>query len=92
MLTIVKTQSRQRNPLHAPLGTSRACLERDNLLQVVRVRRIDTMDRIEYLKEQIARAERMAKEALDKLTIDRLKSFAAECKEELARSDVVRAA
>ena len=50
------------------------------------------MDRIEYLKEQIARAERMAKEALDKLTIDRLKSFAAECKEELARSDVVRAA
>ncbi|WP_338688657.1 hypothetical protein V5279_24400 [Bradyrhizobium sp. 26S5] len=46
------------------------------------------MDRIEYLREQIARAERMAMGALDKLTIDRLKSFAAECREELARNDV----
>ncbi|GIQ75111.1 hypothetical protein [Bradyrhizobium sp. RD5-C2] len=50
------------------------------------------MDHIEYLKEQIARGERMANGALDKLTVDRLKSFVAECRAELAQDENVEAA
>ncbi len=42
------------------------------------------MVRIEYLKRQIARAERLAKAILDRQTADRLQAFAAECRTELA--------
>jgi hypothetical protein len=41
------------------------------------------MARIEYLKEQIARAERLAKAILDQETAERLLAFAAECRVEL---------
>jgi hypothetical protein len=41
------------------------------------------MDRIEYLKAQIARAERLAKVILDEETVERLQAFAAECRTEL---------
>lgn len=41
------------------------------------------MTRTEHLQDQLARAERLAKHALDQLTIDRLKRFAGECQEEL---------
>ncbi|MGT2501005.1 hypothetical protein ACVOMS_09675 [Bradyrhizobium guangxiense] len=41
------------------------------------------MVRIEYLKRQIARAERLAKAILDRQTAERLQAFAAECREEL---------
>jgi hypothetical protein len=41
------------------------------------------MARIEYLKEQLARAERLAKAILDQKTAERLQTFAAECRGEL---------
>ena len=45
------------------------------------------MDRIEYLKDQIIRAERLAKDLFDRLTVERLQAFAAECRSELALLD-----
>ena len=41
------------------------------------------MSRIDYLREQIARAERLAKAILDRQTAEQLQAFAAECREEL---------
>ncbi|UPK32464.1 hypothetical protein IVB18_29875 [Bradyrhizobium sp. 186] len=41
------------------------------------------MARIEYLKDQVARAERLAKAILDQQTAQRLQAFAAECRAEL---------
>ena len=41
------------------------------------------MARIDYLKEQVARAERLAKTILDEETVKRLQIFAAECRAEL---------
>lgn len=41
------------------------------------------MARIEYLKQQIALAERLAKAILDRQTAERLQAFAAECRTEL---------
>jgi hypothetical protein len=41
------------------------------------------MTRINYLKEQIARTERLAKTILDEETANRLRAFAAECRAEL---------
>jgi hypothetical protein len=40
----------------------------------------EVMSKIEYLQQQAARAERLAKDVLDKLTVERLQSFAAECR------------
>lgn len=40
------------------------------------------MSKIEYLQQQAARAERLAKDVLDRLTVERLQSFAAECREQ----------
>jgi hypothetical protein len=40
------------------------------------------MARIDYLKEQVARAERLAKAILDRQTAERLQAFAAECRAE----------
>jgi hypothetical protein len=41
------------------------------------------MARIAYLREQLARAERLAKAILDQQTAERLQTFAAECRAEL---------
>jgi len=41
------------------------------------------MARIDHLKEQVARAERLAKTILDQETAERLQVFAAECRAEL---------
>jgi len=41
------------------------------------------MTRMEYLLDQVTRAERLAKHALDALTVNRLASFAAECRQEV---------
>jgi hypothetical protein len=41
------------------------------------------MSKIEYLREQAARAERLAKIVMDTLTAQRLQSFAAECRREI---------
>jgi hypothetical protein len=38
------------------------------------------MSKIDYLQHQAARAERLAKDVLDKLSAERLQSFAAECR------------
>jgi hypothetical protein len=43
------------------------------------------MNRVEYLKMQIARADRLANNAFDKLTTERLQAFATECRTELDR-------
>ena len=41
------------------------------------------MSTIAYLQEQAARAERLAKSAMDALTTQRLRSFAAECRKQI---------
>lgn len=41
------------------------------------------MARIDYLREQVARAEHLAKAILDQQTAQRLQAFAAECRAEL---------
>ena len=41
------------------------------------------MSKIEYLQEQAARAERLAKTVMDALTAQRLQSFAAACRQEI---------
>jgi hypothetical protein len=46
------------------------------------------MNRIEYLYDQAARAERLANNALDSLTVDRLRAFAKECRAELQRTNL----
>ena len=38
------------------------------------------MNKIEYLLEQAARAERLARSVLDAMTVERLQAFAAECR------------
>jgi hypothetical protein len=50
------------------------------------------MVRIEYLKRQIARAERLAKAILDRQTADRLQAFAAECRTDLSELTLMTAA
>jgi hypothetical protein len=41
------------------------------------------MARIDYLREQVARAERLAKAILDQHAAERLQAFAAECRAEM---------
>ncbi|WP_024510617.1 hypothetical protein [Bradyrhizobium sp. ARR65] len=41
------------------------------------------MDRLAYLQDQALRAERLAKSITDTLTIERLQSFAAECRRQI---------
>ena len=38
------------------------------------------MTKLQYLQEQAARAERLARSILDKVTVERLQAFAAECR------------
>ncbi|WP_420134676.1 hypothetical protein [Rhodopseudomonas sp.] len=45
------------------------------------------MARIDYLNDQISRAERLAKMVVDELTVTRLMAFAAECRAELAAAE-----
>jgi hypothetical protein len=44
------------------------------------------MSRMESLLKQMTRAERIAKSALDALTVNRLASFAAQCGEDRPRT------
>ena len=44
------------------------------------------MSRMESLLKQVTRAERIAKSALDALTVNRLESFAAQCGEDRPRT------
>jgi hypothetical protein len=43
------------------------------------------MSRLSYLKEQVARAERLSSSVSDALTIERLRAFAADCRREIER-------
>ena len=38
------------------------------------------MSKIQYLRKQAARAERLARSVLDTVTVERLQAFAAECR------------
>ena len=42
------------------------------------------MSRVEYLKEQIARCERLARSIMDEITVERLMGLSAQFREELA--------
>lgn len=42
------------------------------------------MSRVEYLKEQIVRCERLTRSIMDEMTVQRLMTFAAQCRNELA--------
>ena len=42
------------------------------------------MDEIDYLRDQAERAERLSRCITDPLTVERLQSFAAECRRRLA--------
>lgn len=42
------------------------------------------MARIAYLEDQIARAERLARNILDTVTAERLQAYAADCRRQLA--------
>ncbi len=41
------------------------------------------MDRMEYLKEQATKAERLARGVVDSVTVERLMAFAAACRAEV---------
>ena len=41
------------------------------------------MSKIKYLEDQLARAERLRKGALDALTIARIQAFAEECRQQI---------
>lgn len=45
------------------------------------------MNKIEYLQQQAARAERLAQDVLDRLTVERLQSFADECRKQIKAPD-----
>jgi hypothetical protein len=41
------------------------------------------MEQIQHLKEQAARADRLARNVLDTLTVERLSAFAADCRHQI---------
>ena len=48
------------------------------------------MTRFQYLQEQAARAERLARNILDAVTAERLQAFAAECRAKAKTLDELR--
>jgi hypothetical protein len=49
------------------------------------------MKKIEYLQQQAARAERLARSIVDAVTVQRLQAFAAECRTQAKALDEPRA-
>jgi hypothetical protein len=41
------------------------------------------MTKMQELREQVARAERLANSILDRVTVERLQAFAADCRKQL---------
>lgn len=41
------------------------------------------MERLQYLRDQVSRAERLARTMTDGLTVERLQLFAADCRREI---------
>ena len=68
--------------INALLVTKIAAEERSNLIQIIPAEGT-TMNNIGYLQDQAAKAERLANGALDKLTIERLLGFAADCRQQI---------
>jgi hypothetical protein len=52
----------------------------------------EVMNKIEFLLQQAARAERLAKTIMDKLTVERLQAFAVECRTQAKTLDETRIA
>jgi hypothetical protein len=50
------------------------------------------MSRLSYLKEQVARAERLTATVTDTLTIERLRAFALDCRREIEQLRAQQAA
>jgi hypothetical protein len=69
--------------IYTALGKIAASAELRNFLQIVPAEDA-TMSRIEYLQDQVIRAERLATPALDKLTVDRLCAFAEDCRKQIS--------
>jgi hypothetical protein len=65
--------------IYASLGNNATSPERSKLFQIVSPEG-EVMSKMEYLLQQAARAERLAKDVLDKLTVERLQAFADECR------------
>ena len=65
------------NPTFTYTGASR---ERTHSSQIVLENKGWVMTRFQYLQEQAARAERLARSILDAVTVERLQAFAAECR------------
>ena len=51
--------------------------------EAIRLKLSRGMDRLEYLQDQALRAERLAKSITDTITVERLQSFAAECRRQI---------
>jgi hypothetical protein len=71
-----------RDPVHSLLGNTRACWERSNLLQIISPEG-ETMTKVQDLREQATRAERLASSILDTVSVERLLAFAADCRKQL---------
>jgi hypothetical protein len=83
----------QITEVYPPLSKNGASSERSNSPQIISEIEDKVMKRIEYLKEQAAKAERLARSVVDAVTAQRLMSYAAECRTELsAGPDFRRAA
>ena len=62
-----------------------ACPERTHSFQIVPEIGGWAMTEFQYLQDQAARAERLARNILDAVTVERLLAFAAECREKASR-------
>jgi hypothetical protein len=62
-----------------------ACPERTHSFQIVPEIEGWAMTEFQYLQDQAARAERLARNILDAVTVERLLAFAAECREKASR-------
>jgi hypothetical protein len=74
----------QRDLAHGINGSltyAGACPERTHSFQIVPEIEGWVMTELQYLQEQAARAERLARSILDTVTVERLLAFAAECRE-----------
>jgi hypothetical protein len=77
------TKTRQRDLAHGfnPAFTwTGASPERTRSPQIVWEIEGWVMTEFQYLQEQAARAERLARSVLDTMTVERLQAFAAECR------------
>jgi hypothetical protein len=80
----VPTNVSQITNVYPPLSKTGASSERSNSPQIISEIEDKVVKRIEYLKEQAAKAERLARSVVDAVTVQRLMNYAAECRAEVA--------